>query len=180
MTEWAKCSNTLKEPPRIGVKIPSSLQTEYPFLNKKLKVQTRALRAAPLILSPRAAVKKEEVDGVEGPRVIREKPPLYNMEFVIIGKLERSKDDIKLSIQRMGGKLGTKIHENLAAVISTEDEVKKMSARMAEVKNFGIQVVPEDFLEAVKSGGAISYITSKSICDWGTDVSLHPNCRTED
>lgn len=70
----------------------------------------------------------------------------------------------------MGGKLGTKIHEKVAAIISTEDEVKRMSSRMREAKDFGIQVIPEDFLDDVKSGGAISYITSKSLCDWGTDV----------
>lgn len=109
---------------------------------------------------------------MEGPRVIREKPPLYNMEFVIIGHLEQSKDDIKKVIQKMGGKLGTKVHEKVAAIISTEKEVEKLGSKMQEAKDFGIQVVPEDFLDAVKGGGAISFITSKSICDWGTDVSL--------
>lgn len=93
------------------------------------------------------------------------------MEFVIIGKLDQSKDDIKYIIQRMGGKLGTKIHDKLAAIISTPDEVERMGSRMHEAKDFGIQVVPEDFLDAVKGGSAISFITSKSICDWGTDVS---------
>lgn len=93
------------------------------------------------------------------------------MEFVIVGKTEQLKDDIKKVIQRMGGKLGTKLHENVAAVISTEDEVKRMGSKMREAKNFGIQVIPEDFLDDVKkNGGAVSYITSKSLCDWGTDV----------
>lgn len=105
------------------------------------------------------------------PRVKREKPPLYNLEFVIIGKTEKSKDDIKKTIQKMGGKLGTKIHEKLAAIISNPEEVERLGSRMREAKDFGIQVVTEEFLEEVKSGQAISYITSKSICDWGTDVS---------
>lgn len=105
------------------------------------------------------------------PRVTREKPPLYNMEFVIIGKTEKSKDDIKLIIQKMGGKLGTKIHGKIAAIISTEDEVLRMGSRMAEAKELGIQIVPEDFLDDAKHGGAVSYIISKSLCDWGTDVS---------
>lgn len=172
ISEWAKCGAQLKEPARIAVQIPSSLKKEYSFLDKKFKVQTRALRPSALILSPTAAVKKEEVDGVEGPRIIREKPPLYNMEFVILGKLKQSKDEIKSIIQRMGGKLGTKIHEKLAAVISTEEEVEKMSSKMKEAQGMGIHVVPEDFLEAVKGGGAISFIISKTICDWGTDVCL--------
>lgn len=170
LSEWAKCSNVQRLPARRAVEIPSSLKTEHSFLATKRKVQTRALKPA-VIIAPKA-IKKDEVDGVEGPRVIREKPPLYNMEFAIIGKLEQSKDDVKLKIQRMGGKLGSKIHEKLAAIISTEEEVTRMGSRMNEAKDFGIQVVPEEFLETVKSGGAISYITSKSICDWGTDVSI--------
>lgn len=93
------------------------------------------------------------------------------MEFVIIGKTEKSKDDIKLIIQKMGGKLGTKIHEKVTAIISNDDEVMRMGSRMAEAKELGIQVVPEDFLDDAKNGGAVSYIISKSLCDWGTDVS---------
>lgn len=105
------------------------------------------------------------------PRVKREKPPLYGLEFVIIGETEKPKDDIKKTIQKMGGKLGTKVHEKLAAVISSQSGVERMGSRMQQAKDFGIQVVTDQFLEAVKNGGAISYITSKSICDWGTDVS---------
>lgn len=171
ISEWAKCDNHLKEPARIAVEIPSSVKADYSFLNKKFKVQTRALRPSALILPPGASVKKEEVDGVEGPRIIREKPPLYGLEFVIIGKTERSKDDIKAIIQRMGGKLGTKIHDKLAAIISTEDEVERMGYRMSEVKDFNIQVVPEDFLDVVEGDNAMSLIMSISICDWGSDVS---------
>lgn len=100
----------------------------------------------------------------------REKPPLYNMEFIIIGKTTKSKDDIKAIIQKMGGKLGTKLHEKIAAIISTEAEVKRLGSRMQEVKDFGIQVVPEDFLDYAKDGNAISFIISTSLCDWGTDV----------
>lgn len=93
------------------------------------------------------------------------------MEFVIVGKTEKSKDDLKREIQRMGGKVGTKIHEKLAAIISTEDEVKRMGGRIKEAKEYGIQVVPEDFVDNAKSGGAVSFIVSQSLCDWGTDVS---------
>lgn len=104
------------------------------------------------------------------PRVHREKPPLYNMEFVIVGKTEKSKDEIKKIIQKMGGKLGTKIHEKVAAIISTEAEVNRLGYRMNEAKDLGIQVIPESFLEDVKSGNPVSFIISQSLCDWGTDV----------
>lgn len=107
------------------------------------------------------------------PRVQREKPPLYNMEFVIIGKTQKSKEDIKKMIQKMGGKLGTKIHGKIAAIISTEEEVARLGHRMKEAKEFGIQVVPEHFLDDAKAGNAVSFIISQSLSDWGTDPSVN-------
>ena len=47
--------------------------------------------------------------------------------------------------------------------------LERLGSRMAEAKELQIQVVPEDFLEDVVGGGAISFITSRSICDWGSD-----------
>jgi NAD-dependent DNA ligase len=41
------------------------------------------------------------------------------MEFVILGKTTRSKDELKKEIKKLGGKLVTNIHDRLAAVIST-------------------------------------------------------------
>lgn len=42
------------------------------------------------------------------------------MEFVILGKVATPKEDLKKEIQKMGGKVTTKIHKKLAAVISTQ------------------------------------------------------------
>lgn len=41
------------------------------------------------------------------------------MEFVILGKTTRSKNEIKKEINKLGGKVVTNIHDRLAAVIST-------------------------------------------------------------
>lgn len=106
------------------------------------------------------------------PKIKREKPPLYMMEFAVIGKTEMSKDDLKSEIQKLGGKLSTKMHSKLAAVISTEKEVERMSSKMQAAMQMGIQVMTEDFLAKVATGGAVEYIKTKSICDWGTDVSI--------
>ena len=91
------------------------------------------------------------------------------MEFVILGKTTKSKDELKKEIQRLGGKLITRISDKLAAVISTPEEVEKMGKRMEEVKKSDIQVVSEDFLEEAKDGDAIALISKKSICSWGSD-----------
>lgn len=115
--------------------------------------------------------KKEETES-EGPKIQREKPPLYQLEFFIFGKTKKSKDELKSIIRELGGKVASKIHENLAAVISSKEEVEKMSSRMLKIQELQIQVVPEDYLEDAKNGGAIAFISSRSICDWGSDVSI--------
>ena len=86
-----------------------------------------------------------------------------------MGKTQKSKDELKKEIQRLGGKLVTRISDKLAAVISTPEEVEKMNKKMEEVKANDIQVVPEDFLEEAKDGSAILLISKKSICSWGSD-----------
>ncbi|XP_055309208.1 poly [ADP-ribose] polymerase [Sitodiplosis mosellana] len=169
LSEWAKCDNVVKEPERTQVKIPQYIKEEHSFLGKQFKVKARAVRNVPVAVQAKLKVKKEEIDDIDAPRVQREKPPLYNMEFVIVGKMEKSKEDIKKMIQKMGGKVGSKIHEKTVAVISTAEEVDRMGHRIKEAKEFGIQVVPVHFLDDAKTGNAVSLIISQSLCDWGTD-----------
>lgn len=179
LTEWVKCENVTLEPAREKCVMPQALKDKVDFLKKyKSSVTKRTLRYIPpsgkayAQRGPGYTVKKEE----EGPRVKKERPPLYNMEFVILGKTKASKEDIKERIRLMGGKVVTKIHERTAAIISNKDEVEKMNKRMEEAKDHSIQVVPEDFVEHVqKKGGALDYIQARSICDWGSDVSIKLN-----
>uniref|UniRef100_A0A336MUR8 Poly [ADP-ribose] polymerase n=2 Tax=Culicoides sonorensis TaxID=179676 RepID=A0A336MUR8_CULSO len=173
LTEWVKCENITQDPERVKCHIPSALKEKVEFLKKyKSSVQKRTLRYVPpsgktyAQRGPGYAVKKEE----EGPRVKKERPPLYNMEFVILGKTKIPKDDIKEQIRLMGGKVVTKIHERTAAIISNKNEVENMNYRMEEAKDHQIQVVSEAFLDHVKQkGGALEYIQARSICDWGSD-----------
>lgn len=94
------------------------------------------------------------------------------MEFAIIGKTTKTKDEIKYEIEKLGGKLGTKIHAKLAGIISNAVEVERMNQRMQDAKGFGIQVLPESFLETVTGGDALKLIKTLTLCDWGTDVSF--------
>lgn len=95
------------------------------------------------------------------------------MEFGVIGRFDRSRDEIKRAIEKLGGKLVSTIHEKMAAIISDEKEVEKMNEKMEKAKSFGIQIVPLKFLDDVKTGNAIKYIKTQSLCDWGTDVCTH-------
>lgn len=92
------------------------------------------------------------------------------MEFFIIGKTATSRSELKDAIQKLGGKLSTKLHDKLAAIISNAKEVERMNEKMTEAKSMGIQVITDGFVDELDKSGAIEYIKTKSICDWGNDV----------
>lgn len=94
------------------------------------------------------------------------------MEVVVIGTLSKTRDQLKPIIEKMGGKLVTKIHPKTSVVLSTVAEVQKMNKRMQEVQSNNIQVCTESFLDDIKEGGTLEYIAKNSICDWGSDVGV--------
>lgn len=58
-SEWVKCENIIKEPPREPARVPTHLKTEYSFLDKKYRVKNRATKyVAPTVSNLK--VKKEE------------------------------------------------------------------------------------------------------------------------
>ncbi|KAL9701442.1 hypothetical protein quinque_004883 [Culex quinquefasciatus] len=73
-------------------------------------------------------VKKEE-ERAE-PKVKREKPPLYNLQFVMLGKTETPKDQLKDKILKLGAKVASKITNTIAVIISTPAKVEQMGSRM--------------------------------------------------
>lgn len=97
------------------------------------------------------------------------------MEFAIVGNnLTRSRNEIERIVKKMGGKIVPNIHYKLAAVISNEDEMRKMSDQILTAKLYDVQVVSEAFLNDVAESNMdpILYIISQSICDWGGDVCI--------
>lgn len=101
-----------------------------------------------------------------------EKPLLFNMEFALIGKLKSSKQQIESSVRRFGGKVVANIHDKLAAIISNEDEITKMGPKMIMAKTYNIQVVSEDFLTDIETTDPYICIISRSLSDWGGNVSF--------
>uniref|UniRef100_A0A7R8Z663 Poly [ADP-ribose] polymerase n=1 Tax=Timema douglasi TaxID=61478 RepID=A0A7R8Z663_TIMDO len=165
-SEYTGCNLTTLDPDKVAFHIPDNLAEEYPFLASYKYVPHKRLI---INIAPSTSTSNNDA-GSSGPKVARPKPPLKAMEFVLLGKIQKSKEEIKAEIVRMGGKLVTKIHDRLAAVISTPEEVEKMNKRMEEVKKCDVHVVSEDFLDEVKDGGAPVLIVKKSICSWGSDV----------
>lgn len=96
------------------------------------------------------------------------------MEFVILGNnLTRPRNEIERMVKKLGGKVVPTIHYKLAAVISNEDEMHRMSEQILTAQLYGIQIVREAFLTEVAELNIdpILYILFQSICDWGGDVS---------
>lgn len=95
------------------------------------------------------------------------------MEFVILGFTAKDKEKIKKDLISLGAKVITKISKSVMAVISTEEEVEKMNARMTSVKDEDVHVVSEKFIKSAKKyiGKIPELVKKTSICDWGSDVS---------
>lgn len=106
---------------------------------------------------------------------MRELPALYNMHFVIVGKPMRGKDELKKQITKLGGKVITKISDNVMAVIASKAEVEKKGSRICEAEDHSVHVVPEEFVDKAEEhrGKIPDLVVEMALCDWGSD----PNTR---
>lgn len=170
ISEWAKCANLIKEPPRKRCKISDSQKDEFSFLKRvKKSPENRFIRyTAPSTSTLKHRVKKE--DELDGPKVKRDRPPLYNMTFALIG-IKDPEGEIKRQIANLGGSFNSSINDKTTLCIATEADVKRMNQRMEKAQELGIHVVPLEYLDAVKDDptGALTFIKAKTLCDWGTD-----------
>ncbi|XP_039968525.1 poly [ADP-ribose] polymerase isoform X1 [Bactrocera neohumeralis] len=176
LTEWTKCSNILKNPERKPCKVPKSLKEKYAFLSEiKNKTEHRIVKYNPPSI---AVVSKNKNGKTENeptkPKVKRETPPLYNLKFAYVGPKE-AENKLKTQLNKLGGEIISKLSENIVAVFSSKHEVEHMGSRMKKAKELGIHIIPIDYLDLVESNptNAINYISSTTLCDWGTD----PNSR---
>ncbi|KPJ11271.1 Poly [ADP-ribose] polymerase [Papilio machaon] len=99
-----------------------------------------------------------------------------NLQFFLLGKFKSSKEEVKNRILKLGGLVVSKITDTTAAAVSSKNEVKKMSAKMEELREKDIEVVEETFLDLIDpKEGTISdtlrLIRENNIADWGTDPS---------
>lgn len=86
-------------------------------------------RAFKVTVSSVVAVKKEESE-VDGPKTSSGPKPLKHMDFFLVGRLKRDKESLKRDILLLGGHVSSKLHQDVVAVISTENDVKKMSSKV--------------------------------------------------
>ncbi|XP_041351454.1 poly [ADP-ribose] polymerase 1-like [Gigantopelta aegis] len=163
LTDWTKCMNITKTPKRKAFKVPKEFH-DVDFLKKYKYVKRDRVFPSVTVRATEGPV-SSSMDSVDGPS----HQSLENMNFVIVGKLSKSKAALTKEIQNMGGNVVTKIDKKVAACISTKDEVTKKSKNIKEAEKCGVHVVSEDFLSEAKSGSAPSLIQKHSIASWGDD-----------
>lgn len=179
LTEWTKCENVTQDPKRKKFVISSDMKSSYPNLKDlKCKVKKRLIK----VTAPSTSTSIKQEDNVDaGPKIEAKPRPLKHMQFVIIGRTERDKDSLKKSILLLGGDVTTKLSEHVAAVISNQNEIDKMSKKMEEAKNLNIQVITEDFIDEAKdyTKPAVVLIKKKTISSWGGDLAERINVMAE-
>ncbi|XP_057329365.1 poly [ADP-ribose] polymerase-like [Microplitis mediator] len=179
ISAWTKCVNVELNPKRRKFLIPEVYEDKYYFLLEYIpKVERRILRAiAPTNLPAPAKMPVKKEQKVNGPKVNRGPMPLRGMQFVLVGKTKKTKDTLKSEIFQLGGSCITKVTANVAAVIASEDTVKKAGKAIEDAKKLDIQVISEDFVEEAKvyKTSAVPLIVKKNICSWGSDPTPRVN-----
>lgn len=169
ISEWSKCQNVTQKPERVAFIVPAAYKKEPEFKKFKPKVSVRLFKSAP---KPQFIVVKKEdtVDGIKKERPI---PPLKHLQFFIYGKVKTPKEELKKRILKLGGSVASKLHDEIAAVISTKKDVDRMPNKMEEIKEKDIEVVEETYLDSIDSKGTISdslqLIKVNNIAEWGSD-----------
>ncbi|KAK7907813.1 hypothetical protein WMY93_016425 [Mugilogobius chulae] len=177
ISAWTKCVFKTKTPTRSDWVIPTEFH-EVPFLKKfKFKKQNRVFPKETPTPTPVAVKAEPKASASSAPmETMLEAPPdkpLSSMKFLTIGKLIKNKDDVKIAVEELGGKI-TGTANKASLCISTKKEVEKMSKKMEEVRDAGVRVVAEDFLTDIKSSGkALQELVSlHAISPWGAEVKV--------
>ncbi|XP_070576368.1 poly [ADP-ribose] polymerase 1-like [Ptychodera flava] len=161
ITSWTKCMYTTKEPKRKKWVIGEDFH-DIEYLKKfKFKAFNKGVR----IFEDKPPIP----EAAAGSSSAGSSKPLHNCRIVLVGTLSKENKEITKIVKTLGGEVVSKVNKKVACVISTQEEVDKMSKKIAEAKKADIHVVSEDFLESVKKGGAALMIQQHSIASWGAD-----------
>lgn len=166
LTAWTKCMFVTREPKRAKWKISDDLKEASDFLkNFKCKKRKRVFpqTTSSTVVSPKGI----KLEGATSKIVTTPGKPLSGMTFAVIGRLQQSKGKLSAAIQDLGGSVVDKVNTSVDCCISSQAEVDKKSKKMCDAEKSNVPVVSEDYLEAVKKGGARLMIMQHSIVSWG-------------
>ncbi|XP_029084533.1 poly [ADP-ribose] polymerase 1 isoform X1 [Monodon monoceros] len=194
VTAWTKCMVKTQTPNRKEWVTPKEFR-EISYLKKlKIRKQDRIfppetsapLAAAPL---PSAASTPATVNSAppetcrtrcdqrqrEVLHTNKDNKPLSNMKILTLGKLSRNKDEVKATIEKLGGKLTGTVNK-ASLCISSKKEVDKMNKKMEEVKEANVRVVSEDFLQDISTStkSLQELLSTHLLSCWGAEVKAEP------
>ncbi|XP_065202113.1 poly [ADP-ribose] polymerase [Planococcus citri] len=182
--EWVKCEAVTDDPKRKPFRVPDDLKEKFEFLaSYKYKPQKRIFQSnqptvsnASVLSGAYAGKSMKSEPSTSGPRVIRDLP-LKNIEVASLGKLPLNKEELKLKVMKLGGKLASKITDQTTVIIAPPDVFKGSSKFLKVAEENGIQIVPFEFLEECDKPGAngILNINKMNLATWGSDPSNRMN-----
>ncbi|XP_039295821.1 poly [ADP-ribose] polymerase [Nilaparvata lugens] len=167
LTEWVKCQEIYEKPKRTAFKLPKEIKKNCAELAKlKFKTADRLFVKSTPSTSSSSSTKQE--NGSEPKVKSGRSYPMKGMEFMISGLPKEKTSSLKIQVEKLGGKVVPKAHENLAAVISTEGGLAKISEdKKSFLETEGIQVVPVEFIDKCAKGDICDHIMESSIVSWG-------------
>ncbi|XP_067018725.1 poly [ADP-ribose] polymerase 1-like [Acropora muricata] len=173
LTAWTKCMFVTKDPKRASWKISDDLKEASDFL-KNFKCKKRQRIFPTISASTTASPKRIKSEAVEANNAqvvsaLSPEKPLSGMTLAVIGRLKQNKGKLSTAIEDLGGSVVEKVNNSVDCCISSQAEVDKKSKKMQDAERFDVPVVSEDYLEAVRKGGARSMITQHSIASWGNN-----------
>ncbi|KAM4860571.1 poly [ADP-ribose] polymerase 1 isoform 2-T2 [Thomomys bottae] len=174
VTAWTKCTVRTQTPRRKEWVTPKEFR-EISYLKKlKIKKQDRLFPPETGTPTPAAPPPSTASTPVAVDPALPDKP-LSSMKVLTLGKLARSKDEVKAEVEKLGGKM-TGTANKATLCISTRKEVEKMSKKMEEVKEASVRVVSEDFLQDISSSSKTlqELFSAHSLSPWGAEVKTEP------
>nr|XP_030724329.1 poly [ADP-ribose] polymerase 1 isoform X1 [Globicephala melas] len=174
VTAWTKCMVKTQTPNRKEWVTPKEFR-EISYL-KKLKIRKQDRIFPPETSTPLAAAPLPSA--ASAPATVNSAPsdkPLSNMKILTLGKLSRNKDEVKATIEKLGGKLTGTVNK-ASLCISSKKEVDKMNKKMEEVKEANVRVVSEDFLQDISAStkSLQELLSTHLLSPWGAEVKAEP------
>ncbi|CAF0974380.1 unnamed protein product [Adineta steineri] len=166
VTEWTKCSYTTTTPTRKLFDIPNDIKTEYDaFKSYKYKKRDRIL--AKVIENHVSIAKTPEVSRVIHEPIYDSNLPLSGYVVSSAGRLSSSVANIQKEVERLGGTFSSKIDDTVGIVISSQDEIKKMSKKLQDAQTSNIHIVSEEFLKEIVNDRPSIIMEKCKISTWG-------------
>ncbi|XP_062938873.1 poly [ADP-ribose] polymerase 1 isoform X2 [Cynocephalus volans] len=179
VTAWTKCMVKTQTPSRKEWVTPKEFR-EISCL-KKLKVKKQDRVFPPEASTPGMAAPAPPPSAAPAPAAVNSSDvavpdkPLSSMKILTLGKLSRNKEEVKATIENLGGKL-TGTANKASLCISTKKELEKMNKKMEDVRAANVRVVSEDFLQDISacSRSLQELVSAHILSPWGAEVKAEP------